>query len=136
MVGNTLNSKNDSQIFCAAIAAPLNPAYKKDEFKFYLEDIKAKIVLVPSNNEAQPAREAAKELNIPLWEISFTHSGGDVHVNLNPLDHVESPAAVKPVSNGMKPRVFELTVAICRKILLKAMSLFICTLAALLADRN
>jgi acyl-CoA synthetase (AMP-forming)/AMP-acid ligase II len=79
-----------------AIAAPLNPAYKKDEFKFYLEDIKAKIVLVPSNNEAQPAREAAKELNIPLWEISFTHSGGDVHVNLNPLDHVESPAAVKP----------------------------------------
>ncbi len=91
-------SKNDSQIFCAAIAAPLNPAYKKDEFKFYLEDIKAKVVLVPSNNEAQPAREAAKELNIPIWEISFTHSGSEVHVNLHPLDNIATHADAKAVS--------------------------------------
>ena len=94
----------DQQFFFSAIAAPLNPAYKKDEFKFYLEDIKAKIVLVPSNNEAQPAREAAKELNIPIWEISFEQSGDDVQLNLKPLDNINADANSKPVCTTLPAR--------------------------------
>jgi acyl-CoA synthetase (AMP-forming)/AMP-acid ligase II len=41
-----------------AIACPLNPSYKEDEFRFYLEDIGARILLVPRGG-GQVARQAA-----------------------------------------------------------------------------
>jgi len=50
-----------------AIAAPLNSAYTLDEFVFYLDDIKAKAVIVAPGEH--PAKEAAKKLNIAIWEI-------------------------------------------------------------------
>src|SRR5262249_43064168 len=31
----------------AGTAAPLNPAYKEDEFRFYLEDTSAKLLILP-----------------------------------------------------------------------------------------
>ena len=31
----------------AGTAAPLNPAYKEDEFRFYLEDTSAKVLILP-----------------------------------------------------------------------------------------
>ena len=40
-----------------AIACPLNPSYKEDEFRFYLEDIGARILLVPRGG-GQVARQA------------------------------------------------------------------------------
>ncbi len=52
---------------CAgAIAAPLNSAYKAEEFKFYMEDAQSRAVIVPPG--AHPAREAAAQLNLPVWE--------------------------------------------------------------------
>src|SRR5216684_3925467 len=39
-------------------AAPLNPAYTRDEFKFYLEDTSARALILPSN-AADEARAAA-----------------------------------------------------------------------------
>src|SRR5437879_257933 len=39
-------------------AAPLNPAYTQDEFKFYLEDTSARALILPSNG-ADEARAAA-----------------------------------------------------------------------------
>ncbi|MGE0821284.1 MAG: acyl--CoA ligase [Candidatus Binatia bacterium] len=42
----------------AAVAAPLNPAYTTDEFRFYLEDIGAKAFIVPPGGAAE-ARSAA-----------------------------------------------------------------------------
>eukprot|EP01111_Echinosteliopsis_oligospora_P018006 TRINITY_DN8031_c0_g1_i1.p1 TRINITY_DN8031_c0_g1~~TRINITY_DN8031_c0_g1_i1.p1 ORF type:complete len:342 (-),score=73.09 TRINITY_DN8031_c0_g1_i1:566-1591(-) len=50
-----------------AVAAPLNSGYKTDEFLFYLEDIKAKIVIIPPG--PSHAKEAAEKLKIPMWEI-------------------------------------------------------------------
>jgi acyl-CoA synthetase (AMP-forming)/AMP-acid ligase II len=41
-------------------AAPLNPAYTRDEFKFYLEDTKARALIVPRDG-ADEARAAASE---------------------------------------------------------------------------
>jgi acyl-CoA synthetase (AMP-forming)/AMP-acid ligase II len=41
-------------------AAPLNPAYTRDEFKFYLEDTNARALIVPRNG-AEEARAAASE---------------------------------------------------------------------------
>src|SRR5262249_54108120 len=52
-----------------AVAAPLNPAYKVEEFRFYLEDAGARAVLVSPGDH--PAREAARQLQIPVWECSL-----------------------------------------------------------------
>src|SRR5262252_177775 len=45
-------------------AAPLNPAYTSDEFKFYLEDTEARALIVPVNG-GELARAAARECQIP-----------------------------------------------------------------------
>jgi acyl-CoA synthetase (AMP-forming)/AMP-acid ligase II len=42
----------------AATAAPLNPAYKEEEFRFYLEDTNAKVLILPPDG-AEDARRAA-----------------------------------------------------------------------------
>jgi acyl-CoA synthetase (AMP-forming)/AMP-acid ligase II len=60
---------------CArAIAAPLNPAYKADEFKFYMEDAGAQAAILPPG--PHPAREAANELHLAIWEASLDSGGG------------------------------------------------------------
>ena len=41
-----------------ATAAPLNPAYKRDEYAFYLDDLEPELLLLPAG-ELQAAREAA-----------------------------------------------------------------------------
>ena len=46
-------------------AAPLNPAYKTEEYEFYLNDLKPKIVLVEPNSPNK-VLEAAKKLNIQV----------------------------------------------------------------------
>jgi acyl-CoA synthetase (AMP-forming)/AMP-acid ligase II len=42
----------------AGTAAPLNPGYKEDEFRFYLEDTNARVLIVPPDG-AEDARRAA-----------------------------------------------------------------------------
>src|SRR5437667_2415638 len=60
---------------CAgAIAAPLNSAYKAEEFKFYMEDAAARAIIVPPG--AHPAREAAAQLKLPVWEARLDDTGG------------------------------------------------------------
>ena len=49
-------------------AAPLNPNYKSEEFEFYLEDLKPKIVIVEKNSK-NPVVEVANKLKIPVCEI-------------------------------------------------------------------
>lgn len=74
---------------CArAIAAPLNSNYKADEFKFYMEDAQSRAVIVPPG--PHPAREAAAELNLPVWEARLD-AQGDVQ-----LERSGSAAAGKP----------------------------------------
>lgn len=59
-----------------ATAAPLNPAYKQDEFTYYLKDLNAKILICA--DEQGPAAIAAKSLGIPLALASITadHAAG------------------------------------------------------------
>lgn len=49
-------------------AAPLNPAYKESEYRFYLDDLKPKLVIVESGSE-NPVVAAATGLGIPVAEI-------------------------------------------------------------------
>ena len=59
-----------------AIAAPLNPAYTADEFKFYMEDAEAQLVILPEGEHA--AREAAAALGVPTMEASLDDAGRTV----------------------------------------------------------
>jgi acyl-CoA synthetase (AMP-forming)/AMP-acid ligase II len=58
----------------AGTAAPLNPAYRYDEFAFYLEDTNAKILLAPPDG-AEDARRAAKQLNVPVYAVEMDEKG-------------------------------------------------------------
>nr|WP_294560361.1 AMP-binding protein [uncultured Rhodopila sp.] len=55
-------------IACGAVTAPLNPAYKADEFAFYLGDLKASVLVVQAGADT-PAREAAAAKGIPVVEL-------------------------------------------------------------------
>jgi acyl-CoA synthetase (AMP-forming)/AMP-acid ligase II len=49
----------------AAAAGPLNPSYRQDEFEFYLEDLKAKALIIEAGSES-PALDAAQKLGVGL----------------------------------------------------------------------
>ncbi|KAL9622627.1 MAG: hypothetical protein Q9204_008010 [Flavoplaca sp. TL-2023a] len=53
-----------------AIAAPLNPAYKQDEFEFYIQDLSSAVVLVPWDSHPQngPAIRAARKHQAAIAE--------------------------------------------------------------------
>ena len=68
----------------AATTAPLNPAYREDEFAFYIEDLRARALIVQKGWET-PARAAAARLGVPVIELvpdaargagAFTLEGG------------------------------------------------------------
>ena len=48
-----------------ATAAPLNPAYRVDEFAFYLEDLRARALILEAGAET-PAIEAAERVGVPI----------------------------------------------------------------------
>ncbi|MGH7071470.1 MAG: acyl--CoA ligase, partial [Acetobacteraceae bacterium] len=52
-------------IAAAATAAPLNPSYKEAEFAFYMEDLRAKALMVAEGDKT-PAIAAAARLGIPV----------------------------------------------------------------------
>lgn len=56
-------------VAASATTAPLNPAYRAEEFQFYLEDLKAKLLLVAAGSDS-PAREVAARLGIPVAEVA------------------------------------------------------------------
>ena len=80
----------------SAVTAPLNPAYREDEFAFYLEDLGAKALIVGAN-DAGPAVDAAKRLGIALLRLEFdegTPAGAFTLV---------ADASVTPVPEGDPP---------------------------------
>jgi acyl-CoA synthetase (AMP-forming)/AMP-acid ligase II len=56
----------------AGTAAPLNPGYKEDEFRFYLEDTNAKVLLLPPDG-AEEARRAAGQ--VPILTVNMDTAG-------------------------------------------------------------
>ncbi len=56
-------------IAACATAAPLNPAYKTDEFAFYLQDLKP-AALVLADDDRGPARAAAQQAGVPVIELA------------------------------------------------------------------
>src|SRR5690348_5306412 len=56
----------------AGTAAPLNPAYKEEEFRFYLEDTNAKVLLLPPEG-LEAARAAAGD--VPILTVDVDAAG-------------------------------------------------------------
>jgi oxalate---CoA ligase len=56
-----------------AIAAPLNPAYKQDEFEFYIDDLSSAIALVPKGAYAKDAAavRAARKYKAAIAECYY-----------------------------------------------------------------
>jgi acyl-CoA synthetase (AMP-forming)/AMP-acid ligase II len=57
----------------AGTAAPLNPAYKEDEFRFFLEDTTAKVLILPPDG-ADDARRGAGD-RVPVFGIEMDAQG-------------------------------------------------------------
>ncbi len=55
-------------VACAATTAPLNPAYRAEEFEFYLSDLDAKALLIQAGMES-PARAVAAARGIPVISL-------------------------------------------------------------------
>jgi acyl-CoA synthetase (AMP-forming)/AMP-acid ligase II len=75
-------------IACGATTAPLNAAYRADEFDFYLSDLNAKALVILDGMES-PARAVAAQKNIPIIELvlgSGSPAGGFVLRSATPLE--------------------------------------------------
>lgn len=57
----------------AGTAAPLNPGYKEEEFRFYLDDTGARVLLLPPEG-AEEARRAAGD-EVPMLTVEMDASG-------------------------------------------------------------
>jgi acyl-CoA synthetase (AMP-forming)/AMP-acid ligase II len=87
----------------AATSAPLNPAYRQDEFEFYLEDLKAKALIVEAGSES-PVLRAAEKLGVALITLTpepragagaFRLSGASVDAVVDRVPH-SSRARLQP----------------------------------------
>jgi acyl-CoA synthetase (AMP-forming)/AMP-acid ligase II len=55
-------------VAASAVAAPLNPGYRSEEFDFYLSDLDARLLLIEEGLES-PAREVAGRRGIPVIDV-------------------------------------------------------------------
>ena len=65
----------------AGTAAPLNPAYKEEEFKFYLEDTSARFILVPPEGMDDARRAAGDSVRVLTVDLN---EAGDVTITGGP----------------------------------------------------
>ncbi len=79
-------------IAAGATAAPLNPAYRHDEYQFYLIDLRAKALVVEAGVDSL-ARVAARELSIPIIELHPHRERGAGAFTLEPLETTAGRAA-------------------------------------------
>jgi acyl-CoA synthetase (AMP-forming)/AMP-acid ligase II len=81
-------------------AAPLNPSYTSDEFKFYLQDTDARALIVPADS-AEAARVAADECKVLIIDASIDNhgrvrfsNGGKLNARERDEEHPEAIALI------------------------------------------
>ncbi len=82
-------------IACGATTAPLNPAYRADEFDFYLSDLNAKALVVLEGNDT-PALAIAAARNVPVLTLISDGTGPAGNFMLRS----DAPAAEPAVNGG------------------------------------
>ncbi len=78
----------------AATTAPLNPAYKEEEYAFYLEDLKAKALILREGDDG-PAYAAASKLGMDIIRLSVAEGAPAGHFTLS-CDSSAAPATKAP----------------------------------------
>jgi acyl-CoA synthetase (AMP-forming)/AMP-acid ligase II len=65
-------------VAAGATAAPLNPAYRAEEFEFYLSDLNARLLITEASggDKPSPAVEVAAKLGIPVARLSRQPEAG------------------------------------------------------------
>ncbi len=84
-------------VAASCCAAPLNPAYKADEFEFYLSDLQPAAILLAAGEDG-PARDVADRLGLPiLWLHSEEDAAGSFRLDASGLPSGgAAPRAVRP----------------------------------------
>lgn len=84
------------------IAAPLNSAYKQEEFEFYIEDIKSAIVLVPKGAFVAnaPSVKAARKFNAAIAECYWDDIKKEVALDVKDLGQLKG----KSKENVLQPQ--------------------------------
>ena len=106
-------------IASSATAAPLNPSYKESEFRFYLEDLKAKILIVESKSHFE-ARAAAIGLGIKVIDIVELEKPGDIslfengaeipQIQFTPNTNTDYALILHTSGTTSRPKIVPLTV--------------------------
>ena len=78
---------------CHATTAPLNPAYRREEFAFYLSDLEATALVVEQGTRS-PAVAAARELGVRIFELVADPSQSAGRFRLSAHDGADSRDAV------------------------------------------
>jgi acyl-CoA synthetase (AMP-forming)/AMP-acid ligase II len=85
---------------CAATSAPLNPAYRVDEFEFYLDDLQCKALIV-ERGSSSPAVEAAGKKGIPVFELVMAEGAAAGQFSLAARQgHAAPPATLVGVAQA------------------------------------
>ena len=107
-------------IGAGATTAPLNPAYRQEEFDFYLSDLDAKALVVEAGADT-PARGAAAARGVPILELSgdagspagtFTLSGepvGDPATNGGPAGPDDTALVLHTSGTTSRPKIVPLS---------------------------
>ncbi|AKI01908.1 acyl-CoA synthetase (AMP-forming)/AMP-acid ligase II [Hoeflea sp. IMCC20628] len=82
----------------AAVTAPLNPAYREEEYVFYLDDLKAKALVVLEGDEG-PSVAAARANGISILRLKTDASAPAGHFTLEPDGEMSSSADVRQPSH-------------------------------------
>lgn len=79
---------------CGVTSAPLNPAYRADEFEFYLSDLNAK-ALVVERGSASPAIDVATKLGVRVIDLVVPEGAGAGSFVLEPRDGAIAASAAQ-----------------------------------------
>jgi oxalate---CoA ligase len=79
----------------ATASAPLNPAYRQDEFEFYLEDLNAKALIIEAGSES-PAIDAAERLGVALITLAPEGPAGAFRLLGSEVGDAAEPGPAEP----------------------------------------
>jgi acyl-CoA synthetase (AMP-forming)/AMP-acid ligase II/acyl carrier protein len=77
-----------------ATCAPLNPAYRNEDFEFYLSDLDARALVLMAGQDS-PSRAVAQARGIPVLEIQPRERGGGAFGLIATDSHLPQRAAVE-----------------------------------------
>ncbi len=82
-------------IAAGATTAPLNPGYRAEEFRFYLQDLGAKALLVEAGSDS-PALAVATELGIATYQVNIPAGTSAGMFTIEPLNTGEAETCRRP----------------------------------------